>query len=132
VRRSQSSLVVERVNIMRVQHIHNVRVAIRSRLVSRRIGLQITERAGENIGFRLHPAQFVEDAEALLKHCFAAHREPVLRQIAQRHAFGARDRAVINGLDARQDFQQCGFTRAIAADEAGAFVRRDQPVDVFK
>ena len=35
-------------------------------------------------------------------------------------------------FDSRDDLQQSGFARAVAADQAGTFFRRDQPVELFK
>ena len=62
----------------------------------------------------------------------AAEGEAVLREIAEGHAFDAGELAVVEGLDAGEDLEQGGFAGAVAADEADALVRRDQPVEVFE
>ncbi len=42
------------------------------------------------------------------------------------------DRPVVERFDAADHFQQSGFAGAVAADQTGAFLGRDQPVQVFK
>ena len=91
---------------MRVEHVHNVRVAVCCDLVGRRARLQIAQRAGQDFGFRLHVAEFVKDAETLFKHGFTAHGQAVLRKVAEGHALGAGDSAIVDGLDAGEDFKQ--------------------------
>ncbi len=59
-------------------------------------------------------------------------RKAVLRQIARADALHGDDGAVIQRLDARQNFQQRGFAGAVAADNAGAFLGIDQPVEIFE
>ena len=83
-------------------------------------------------GLVLHVAEFVEDGEALVEDGAAAEREAVLREVADGHALDVGARAVVEGLDAGEDLEQRGFARAVAADQAGALVGRDQPVDVFE
>ena len=42
------------------------------------------------------------------------------------------DSPVIEPLDARKDFQQSGLACAVAADDADALLRRDEPVQILK
>ena len=69
---------------------------------------------------------------ASAKHGAAGERQPVLRKIADGHALGEADRSVVERFHAAQNFEQRGFAGAVAADQAGALARRDQPVAVFK
>ena len=87
---------------------------------------------GEVFGFALEGVEVVEDGEALGEDGFAAEGEAILREIAEGHAFDAGELAVVEGFDAAEDFEQGGFAGAVAADEAGALVRRDEPVGVFE
>src|ERR1700755_2416091 len=90
------------------------------------------EGVGEGDGFALELMEVVEDGEALGEDGFAAEGEAVLREIAEGHAFDAGELTVVEGFDAGEDFEQGGFAGAVAADEAGALVRRDEPVGVFE
>ena len=87
---------------------------------------------GEVFGFALEGVEVVEDGEALGEDGFAAEGEAVLREVAEGHAFDAGELAVVEGFDAGEDFEQGGFAGAVAADQASALVRRDEPVGVFK
>ena len=87
---------------------------------------------GDLLGFGLKGMKVVEDGETLGEDCLATKSETVLRKVAEGHAFDSRERPVVEGLDAGEDFQEGGFACAIAADQAGALVGRDEPVDVFK
>ncbi len=81
---------------------------------------------------RFQGVQVVEDGQALVEDGLAAQREAILREVAEGHALDAGELAVVEGLKAGEDLEQGGFAGAVAADKAGALVRRDQPVDVFK
>ena len=83
-----------------MQHVHNVRVAVRNDGVFGRFMIQIAQLAGQHFGLGLHAAQFVEDAQALLEDGLAAHRQPVLRQVADRHALLPRYLAVVKRFHA--------------------------------
>ena len=87
---------------------------------------------GELFGLGLHFAELVEDGEALVEDAAAGEREAVLRQVADGHALDVGAQAVVQCFDAGEDLQQRGFARAVAADQPGALVGRDQPVDVFE
>ena len=87
---------------------------------------------GEIFGFALERVEVVEDGEAFGEDGFATEGEAVLREIAEGHAFDAGELAVVEGFDAAENFEQGGFAGAVAADEAGALVRRDEPVGVFE
>ncbi len=41
-------------------------------------------------------------------------------------------RAVVERLDAAEDFQQRGFAGAVGAHQPDAIVRRDEPVEIFE
>ena len=71
-----------------------------------------------------HRAKIVEHRHRLLKHCAAGKREAILRKIAEGHPLGEGNRPVVERFLAAQDFQQRGFTGAVAADEARALARR--------
>ncbi len=90
------------------------------------------EDGGEFDGFALELVEVVEDGEALGEDGFAAEGEAVLREVAEGDAFVAGDDAVVKGFDARENLEEGGFAGAVAADQAGALVRRDEPVRVFK
>ena len=76
--------------------------------------------------------EVVEDGKALGEDGLAAEGEAILREVAEGHAFDAGERAVVEGFDARKDFEERGLAGAVAADEAGALVGRDEPVGVFE
>jgi hypothetical protein len=107
-------------------------VAVGSGGVLLRLGVGVGESVGELFGLGLHFAEFVEDGEALVEDAAAGEREAVLREVADGHALDVGAQAVVEGLDAGEDLEQRGFARAVAADQPGALVGRDQPVDVFE
>jgi hypothetical protein len=90
------------------------------------------EGVGDLFGLALEGMEVVEYGEALGKDGLAAEGETILREVAEGHAFDAGELAVVEGLEAGEDLEQSGFAGAVAADEAGALVRRDEPVGVFK
>src|SRR5207245_1259636 len=90
------------------------------------------QRVGEFDGLGLECVKVVEDGEALGEDGFATKGEAVLREIAEGHAFDAGELSVVEGLDAGEDLEKSGLTGAVAADEAGALVRRDEPVGIFE
>jgi hypothetical protein len=90
------------------------------------------EGVGDLFGLAFEGMEMVEDGEALGEDGLAAEGEAILREIAEGGAFDAGEGAVVEGLEAGEDLEQGGFAGAVAADEAGALVRRDEPVDVFK
>ncbi len=94
--------------------------------------VEVGELAGEDLGFVFEAAELVEDREAFLKDGLAAQVEAVLRKVAEGHALGAGESAIVEGLASGEDLEEGGFAGAVAADEAGALVRSDEPVDVFK
>ncbi len=73
-----------------------------------------------------------EYAETFGKNGTAADLQPILRQITDTDALHGGDRAVVKRLHTGNDFQQGRFARAVPAHEAGAFFRRDQPVETVK
>src|SRR5215469_4964883 len=77
-------------------------------------------------------ADLVEDGETFVEDAAAGEREAILREVAEGHALDVRALAVVERLDAREDFEQRGLAGAVAADKSGALIRRDEPVDVFK
>src|SRR5580704_12386870 len=82
--------------------------------------------------FTLDGMQSGEHSHAFGKYGATGKREAVLRQIASGGAFGNDQRAVVEGVQAREHLHQRGFARAVRAHEANAVVGRDQPVGVFK
>ena len=127
-----ADLRVERVDVVDVELVGDVGVAVGGGGVLLGFRVGGGEGVGELFGFALEGVEVVEDGEALGEDGFAAQGEAVLREVAEGHAFDAGELAVVEGFDAAEDFEQRGFAGAVAADEAGALVRRDQPVDVFK
>ncbi len=123
---------IQRVDVVDVEVVGDVGVAVGGGAVLARAGVGGGERVGDLFGLALQRVQMVEDGEALGKDGLAAEGEAVLRQIADGHALDTGERAVVQGLQAGEDLEQRGFAGAVAADQAGALVRRDQPVGVFK
>jgi hypothetical protein len=87
---------------------------------------------GELDVFRFQRAELIEDGEALVEDGAAGEREAVLREVADGHAADVGALAVVERLDAGEDFEERGFAGAVSADEAGALVGRDEPVDVVE
>src|ERR1017187_6881337 len=87
---------------------------------------------GDLFGLALQRVQVVEDGEAFGEDGLAAQGQAVLREIAEGRPFYLRKLPVVDGFEAGEDLQDGGLAGAVAADQAGALVRRDQPVDVFK
>ena len=127
-----ADLGVEGVDVVDVELVGDVGVAVGGGGVLFGFWVGGGEGVGELFGFALEGVEVVEDGEALGEDGFAAEGEAVLREVAEGHAFDAGELAVVEGFDAGEDFEQGGFAGAVAADEAGALVRRDEPVGVFE
>jgi hypothetical protein len=128
----RANLRIERIDIVGMQHIHDVRVTCCRLRVFRGGGWQIAKFAGQLLGLGFHIAQLVEDAEAFIEDGLAAHRQAVLREVADGHALLARHRTVVERFHAAQHLQHGGLAGAVTADQPGPFVRRDEPVHLFK
>ena len=128
----RAHLRVERIDVMGLQHVHDVRVAIRRLLVFRRPRLLVAQGPRQLFGLGLHAAQLVKDAQTLFKDGLAAHGQPVLRQIPERRSLVLRNGPVIERLHPGQYLQQRAFAGAVAADEPRPLVGRDQPVHLLE
>ena len=80
----------------------------------------------------LDRAQVGEHRHAFIEDGAAFKTKPILRQIAEGRVPGGDDRAVVERLEAGENFQQRGFTGAIRADQSDAGVRSDEPVKIFE
>ena len=76
--------------------------------------------------------KLVKDGHAFGKNRAASHGEAVLRKVAGRNAFGARDRPIIERFASGQDLHNRRFARAVCSDQTNARFRRNQPVSVFE
>ena len=123
---------VEGVDVVDMELVGDVGVAIGSGQVLFGFRVGRREGVGEVFGFALEGVEVIEDGETLGEDGFAAEGEAILREVAEGHAFDAGELAVVEGFDAAEDFEEGGFAGAVAADEAGALVRRDEPVGVFE
>ena len=117
---------------MDVELVGDVGVAVGGGEVLAGFGVGGGEGVGDLFGLALEGVEVVEDGEALGENGLAAEGEAILREVAEGHAFDAGEGAVVEGFEAGEDFEQRGFAGAVAADETGALVRRDEPVGVFK
>ena len=127
-----ADLRVERVDVVRVEQIGNLGVAVGGGVVLGGLRVRVGHRVRELLVLDFEGADLVEDGEALVEDAAAGEREAVLREVAEGHALGVRALAVVEGLKAAEDLEQGGFAGAVAADKAGALIRRDEPVDIFK
>ena len=127
-----ADLRVEGVDVMDMQVVRDVGVAVGGGAVLSRFGVGGGESVGDLFGLALQIEEVVEDGEALGKDGLAADGEAVLRQVSNGHSLDRGELAVVEGIEAGEDLEQRGFARAIAANQASALVRRDEPVDVFK
>ena len=127
-----ADLCVEGVDVVNVELVGDVGVALGGGGVLFGFWVGGGEGMGEVFGFAFESVEVVEDGEALGKDGFAAEGEAVLREVAEGHAFDTGELAVVEGLDAGEDLEEGGFAGAVAADEASALVRRDEPVGVFE
>jgi len=62
----------------------------------------------------------------------AGEGETFLGQVADAGALHGDDGAGVERLHASHDFREGGFAGAVRADDAGAFVGGDEPVEVFE
>ena len=127
-----TDLRVQGVDVVHMQVVRDVGVAVGGGAILAGVGVGGGEGVGDLFGLALQRVQVIEDRETLRKDRLAADGEAVLRQVADGHALDARQLAVVQCLQAGEDFQKGGFAGAVAADQAGALVRRDEPVGVFK
>ena len=95
-------------------------------------GIELGHAVGEVFLLLLQGAQIGEDGHAFGEDGAAGKREPFLRQVADADALHDGDGAGVEPVDAGQDLEQRGFAGAVGADDAGALVGRDQPVQVFE
>jgi hypothetical protein len=123
---------VQGVDIVDVELVGDVGVALGGCEIFFGFGVFFGEDVGELYRLGFECVEVVEDGVALLEDRLAAHGEAVLRQITEGHPFHAGERAVIERFDAGDDLEQGGFARAVAADQAGALVWRDEPIGVFE
>ncbi len=86
----------------------------------------------ERLEFGFHRAQVVEHRHALSENAAPGECEAVLRQISGGRAFGDDQAAVVERVHAGENLHQCGLAGAVAADQADAVARRDEPVRVFE
>jgi hypothetical protein len=110
----------------------DVGVALGGGSILSRLRVGLGEDVGESDGLGLEFMEMVEDGETLGKDGFTAEGEAVLREVTEGGSLVAGELAVVEGFDAREDLEEGGFAGAVAADEAGALVRRDKPVGVFE
>ena len=94
--------------------------------------VQLRHAARQLLLLVLEGAQIAEHGHAFGEHGAAGKREALLRQIADAGAALRRDGTGIEPFDSGQHFEQRRFAGAVGAHDAGAFVGRNQPVDVLK
>ena len=90
---------VESVAIVGAKMGVEIREAIRRRRVFGGCRVKLSQTCGEGFEFLLHAAQFGEDREALGENAAAAECQTFLRQIADRHATGALQGAVVERFE---------------------------------
>ena len=127
-----ADLRVERVDVVRVQKIGDLGVAVGGGVVLGGLRVRVGHRVRQLLVLDFERADLVEDGEALVEDAAAGEREAVLREVAEGHALGVGALAVVERLDAGEDLEQGGLAGAVAADKAGALIRCDEPVDVLK
>ncbi len=81
---------------------------------------------------RFQFAQGRKNSHALGKDGAPRERKALLRQVAHADALLYADAAGIQAFDAGQNLEQGGLAGAVCAHDPGAFLRRHQPVDIFK
>jgi hypothetical protein len=81
-----------------VQQLRNLRVAIGGRRILPRLRVGIAQHMRQLLLLRLHRAQLVEHGQTLIEHRSPRQRQPILRQIAQRHALDVRALAIVQRL----------------------------------
>ncbi len=117
---------------MDVELVGNIGVAVGSGEILLRLGVGGGKDVSNLFRFFFEGEDRIEDGEALGEDGPAAEGEAILREVAEGHAFDAGELSVVEGFDAGKDLEQGGFAGAVAADEAGALIRRDEPVGVFE
>src|SRR6266567_2984934 len=76
----------------------------------------------------LHVAEFVEDGETFFEDGAASEAEALLRQVADAHAAGLLEGAVVERFEAGEHPHEGGFAGAVGSDEGGFFARSNEPV----
>ncbi len=82
----------------------------------------------EALDFAFHVADFVEDGQAFLEDGAAGEAQAFLRQVADAHAAGLLELAVVEGFQAGENLHQGGLAGAVGADEGRFFPAADKPV----
>src|SRR5271166_2234697 len=80
----------------------------------------------------LQRAEIAEDRHTFVEDGSTGELQAILRQVAVSRVLCGGDVAVVERLHAAKNLQQRRLTRAIGADQADAFVRRDQPIQVVE
>src|ERR1019366_124056 len=125
-----SDLRVQGVDVVDVEMVGDVGVAVSGGLVLAGLGVGGGEGVGDLLGFAFEFEDGVEDREAFGEDGFAAEGEAVLGEVAEGRSLDGGEDAVIEGFQTGEDFEQGGFAGTVTADKAGALVRRDEPVGV--
>ncbi len=123
---------IQVVEIVLLQRVAYQAEAVRNHRILRTVRRKVRKLIAERVHLLVHRQRFVKDRQALLEDGLAAHHQAVLRQVADGQPLAAIELSAVQLLDARKHLQQRALARAVAADEAGALIRRDQPVGAFK
>ena len=128
----RAHLRIQVVEVMLLQRVAHQAEAIRNDGVLRTCRVEVREFVAQVVHLAVHRQRLVKDRQALLEDGLAAHDQTVLRQVADGHSLAAVQLAAVKLLNAREHLQQRALAGAVTAHQAGALVRRDQPVGAFK
>ena len=105
---------VQVVDVVDVELVGDIRVALSCGCVLFRFGVGFGEDGGEFDGLALELVEVVEDGEAFGEDGAARRARPSLREVAEGDALVAGDGAVVEGLDAADDLEEGRFAGAVA------------------
>ena len=128
----RAHLRVECVAVMGAEVRVEMREAIGGCGIFGRCRVKLGQACGKGFEFLLHVAQLGEDREALGKNAAAAEGETLLREIADGHAAGPLQGAVVECFRAGKHLEQGRFARAVGAHKGGPLIGRDEPVGILE
>ncbi len=128
----RANLRVERVTVMHAKVAQYALIAFGDLVIFTRSRIEFAHLVGELFHLHFQRLQPTEHGHTFFEDGAAFETQAILRQIAEGSVFCRRDGAVVERLDAAQDFQQCGFAGTVGAHQSHAVVGRDEPIQIVE
>ena len=123
---------IERVAVLHAKFAEIALIAIGYLGVFVRRVIEFGHLVSEVLHLLLQRAQVAEHRHAFGEDGAAGELQAILREIAEGGVLGRDDAAVVERLQAGQNFQQSGFAGAVGADQPHALVGSDQPIKIVE